>query len=769
MALDPGALLGPYEIEVLLGMGSMGEIYRARDIRLERPVAIKILPKEVSANPERRNRFDREARAIASLSHPHICALFDIGDHGGTPYLVMEHLAGITLADRLEKGAIPLDEVLKLAPQVARALAAAHSRGIIHRDLKPANIMLTSEGMKVLDFGLAKFLEPEGVPPGLPESTSVLDTAPHVILGTAAYMSPEQARGKLLDHRTDIWSFGAVLFEMLSGKRLIEGETIADVIGAVLHKTMAWSELPRNTPKSVNDLLRGLLERDAKSRTEDLSEVIRQLESEALSVTHVGTAPVLPENAVENSIVVLPFTNISSDPDNEYFSDGLTEEVIADLSKVGALRVISRTTAMRLKGHEKDLKDIANELDIRFALEGSVRKMGNNLRITVQLIDAQTDAQLWSDKYSGNLDDVFKIQEEVSRAIVESLRVTLTPEEEQKLSVSHAPNGYAYDVYLRARRDIIGFTKEGIDRGREELERALSVVGDDVLLYKGLGMAYWQYVNAGVTADQGHLDKAEAYAQKILALQPESPHGMALLGFIAVQRGDIASWVRHFTEAYRVDPNDPDHGTWLGMGWTMAGFPDKARPILEQQLSVDPYSAWVLFGLGLLDYFDIQYDDAIDRYEKSWRLMPENPAWPMMIAQALVSMGNIEGMKAFVEEKTPPPESHPLANLNHILKCAALGDGEAVDRLDSEEFQAVIWGDLMYTYIFAQALSLLGREDAALRWLERSFERGNIIYPFISGVDPLLENLRDAPRFDDLMKRMRTRWQGFEAEVSQKD
>jgi serine/threonine protein kinase len=760
----PGTFLGPYEVEALLGAGGMGEVYRARDSRLGRTVAIKVLPESVSRDPARRNRFDLEARAVASLSHPNICALFDIGDQGGIHYLVMEHLQGTTLALHLESGPLPVREALRVGSQVASGLAAAHAQGVIHRDLKPANIMLTPNGAKLLDFGLAKSLAPEAPAGNLLESPTIMETAAHVVLGTAAYMSPEQARGKPLDARTDVWSMGVVLYEMLTGQRFLGGDTVADVISAVLHAPPDWSVLPGDIPQPVRSLLEQLLERDLEKRPAQLTEAVSQLEVALADTSRVTVPSVEPEFSEGNSIVVVPFANLSPDPENEYFSDGLTEEVIADLSQVRALQVISRTTAMGLKGTKQDLRTLAKELKVRYALEGSVRKAGNDLRIITQLIDTRSDQTLWSDKYRGTLDDVFEIQEEVSRAIVKSLRVTLTPDEDKKLAQSPGPDPRAYDVYLKTRRDIEGFTQEGLDRARKELEEALGLLGEQVLLYKGLGMAYWQYVNSGLSADRGYLDQAETCARKILEMEPESPHGTMLMGLVAIQRGDIRGWLRNFEKAYAADPGDPQHGIWLGLGWAWTGFPERARPVLERQLAVDPHSSYIHFGLGMLAFYEKRYEAAFENYERAARFMPEHPAWSMVKTQVLASQGNGEALRRLMES-IPAPESHHLVRLCHILCHAWLGDNEAVERLDREEYREAIWGDFQYTYIQAQAYALLNRKDDALRWLEQSCQLGNIHYPYLSKRDPILESLRSDPRFDRIMQRVRVRQEGFEAEV----
>src|SRR5262245_17889481 len=326
--LPAGTRLGPYEIEASLGAGGMGEVYLARDTRLGRKVAVKVLPDAVSSDHERRNRFDREARAVAALSHPNICALFDVGSEGSTHYLVMEYVEGQTLAERLAAGPLPVPEALRLGAQIAGGLAAAHDRRIIHRDLKPANIKLAAAGVKILDFGLAKFLEGEALPPGDPEPVTEMATARHVIMGTAPYMSPEQVRARPVDHRSDAWAFGVVLHELLTGRRLFGRESQVVVLAAILHAELGLDTLHRETPLVVRALLGRLLDRDLDRRLGDLREAMRILEAAGASPGIVAVEPVASDR---KSLVVLPFQNVSPDAENEYFSDGLTEEVIADL------------------------------------------------------------------------------------------------------------------------------------------------------------------------------------------------------------------------------------------------------------------------------------------------------------------------------------------------------------------------------------------------------------------------------------------------------
>jgi serine/threonine protein kinase len=764
MTFPQGTCLGPYEIESLQGEGGMGQVYRATDTRLGRTVAIKVLPNLIADDPRRSERFDREARVIASLSHPHICALFDIGTEDDVQYLVMEFLEGETLEERLAGQGLTPSEACRAGAQIADSLKAAHLKGIIHRDLKPANIFLTANGVKVLDFGLAKFLDPEAASPSTGDLPTVLATGRHAILGTPAYMSPEQARGLPLDVRTDAWSFGAVLFEMLGGVRLFHGDTATDILSAVLRDEIDWSALPDEISPPVRDLLRRLLRRDVEHRLDDLAEAAAVLTACVDGESGSRVLPAVHPAEEDHSIAVIPFANNSPDPDNEYFSDGLTEEVISDLSRIDALRVISRTTAMRLKGMEKDLRTIAHELSVRYILEGSVRKMGNKLRITAQLIDTMTDTTVWADKYSGTLDDVFQIQEQVSRAIVESLRVTLSVEEERKLAVPTV-NPQAYDCFLRARRDIWTFTRDGLDRALADLERCLSSVGEDVLLYRGLGLANFQYVNAGISGDQAYIDKAEAYARKILALDPASSHGASLLGYVACQRGDITAWLRQFERAAAADPHNADNLVWLTLGWIWAGHPDRAERHLERLLSVDPLFDLVQYALGHKDFMEGRFEQALPLFMKASKLNPAHPGWPMVKAQALASVGKLDQMVAMVAETAQAPDEHPLARLAHVFRHAAAGEAGLADELTNDEFTQIIWGDLQYTHIMAQAQALLGRRDEGFKWLERAVERGFISYPYLSAIDPLIENLRSDPRFAELMDRVKTRWEGLPAAV----
>jgi serine/threonine-protein kinase len=395
-----GTRLGPYRITEPLGAGGMGEVYRARDERLGRDVAIKVLPKAVADDPERMARFEREARALAALSHPNILAIFDFGTDGGITYAVTELLEGETLRSRLERERLAWRKSVETAAAIADGLAAAHSKGIVHRDIKPDNIFITTDGrVKVLDFGLARVAESAHAAGG---TTTLTDpgTAAGTVMGTVGYMAPEQVRGQSADARSDIFTLGCLLYEMLAGKRAFARETSAETMAAILKDPAPEVSVSgvEVTPE-LNRIISHCLEKNPGERFQSASDLSFHLKS-----LLTGTAPARSDagkpaaGSETPSIAVLPFANLSPDPDQEYFCDGMTEEIIADLSHIQSLRVISRTSAMRMKGSGKDIRTIAAELGVRYVLEGSVRKAGNSLRITAQLIDAATDTHLWADK-----------------------------------------------------------------------------------------------------------------------------------------------------------------------------------------------------------------------------------------------------------------------------------------------------------------------------------------------------------------------------------
>src|SRR6202049_4247096 len=445
MLLSPGTKLGPYEILALLGVGGMGEVWKARDTRLNRLVAIKVSQEKFS------DRFEQEARAVASLNHPHICHLYDIGPN----YLVMEYIDGEPL-----KGPLSAERALKLALEIADALDAAHSKDIIHRDLKPANILVTASGVKLLDFGLAKMLAPIAA---VADETGTLGlTQPGMIVGTPQYMSPEQIEAKSTDARSDIFGFGTVLYEMLTGKPAFAGNSILGVIAAVLHEQpKAASGVKDGVPMDFDRIVARCLEKDPARRFASMQEVKGALQRAVVS------------QDARASIAVLPFANLSADRENEYFGDGLAEEIINALTQVSGLRVIARTSAFAFKGKQEDVRRIAEMLGVGNILEGSVRKAGNRIRVTAQLITAADGSHLWSERYDREMSDIFAVQDEISQAIADALKAKLGTRPGGASRPRPTVNLEAYRAYLEGNHYQVEMTPAGMLRSLECYERSI--------------------------------------------------------------------------------------------------------------------------------------------------------------------------------------------------------------------------------------------------------------------------------------------------------
>ena len=766
MPLTPATRLGYYEIIAPLGAGGMGEVYRARDTRLQRDIAIKVLPDDVAASPDLLVRFEREATTVARLNHPNIVTLHSIEEAGGTRFLTLELIEGQDLSSLIAPGGLPVTKLLDLAIPVVDALVAAHEKGVVHRDLKPANVMVTHDGrVKVLDFGIAKLTQAARSHP-MPAGTTTTISGSGEMVGTVPYMAPEQIVMGGIDARTDLFAIGILIFELATGRRPFTGATAIEVSAAILRDhPPSLASLRSDLPADLERIIRRCLAKTPGERFQTARELATALGRVAAAVRGGARSYEPPPQRERPSLVVLPFANVSSGTENEYFSDGLTEEVIAELSRIAALRVISRTSAMRLKGSDKDLATLARELGVLYVLEGTVRKAGEDLRITVRLIDPRTDTPLWGEKYSGTVSNVFAIQESVSRSIADSLRVQLTAQEDRDLAARPAPNAYAYDTYLRTRRDIWSFIPERMERARNELLHALEVVGDDRFLHTGLALVNWQYINGGVSGDRRHLEEAERHARMVIELDPAGAEGPRLLGLIRAQSGDIVGWVRHLQRAYRIDPHDPDGAVWTGFGWNFAGQRHRALPIFERLLSVDPHFDYLLFGFAFEAYFSGDLAAAEGYTEQARRLSPDHPGIPMVMAQVLASAGQIDRAVRYVDEHAAPAGTHPLSTLTHVFKHALRGEAAAADALTTDALAEAIWSDFQYTHVMAQAQAVLGRKDEALRWLRRTTERGFIHHPFLAERDPLLASLHGDPRFTELMAGVRARWERFEDEV----
>jgi serine/threonine protein kinase/tetratricopeptide (TPR) repeat protein len=515
MALSPDGKIGPYELVEPLGKGGMGEVYRARDSKLKRDVAIKVLPEAFTTDAERVARFQREAEVLASLNHPNIAAIYGLEEARGSRCLILEFVDGETLHERILRGPASVDEALKIARQIAEGLESAHQKGVIHRDLKPANIKVNKQGqVKVLDFGLAKAFD---TAPALDSANAPTMDAPAthtgIILGTTFYMSPEQAQGKSLDERSDIFSFGIVLYELLTGKRPFGGESTIDVLSAVVRDEPP----PMQVSEPVSAIVRRCMAKRATDRFASMTEVKKALEQALKS-----------SSQAKPSIAVLPFANMSGDKEQEYFSDGLAEEIINALAQVPDLKVIARTSAFAFKGQNTDVRKIAEALGVTSILEGSVRKAGNRIRVTAQLITAADGSHLWSQRFDREMEDVFAVQDEIAAAIAKALQVKLAVR-----APKHQPSLPAYEAYLKYRHYQWGFTPESLKRSRECLEQAIALDPQFALPY--VGLADFHIASASIGGIQSHeaMPHARALAQRALELDPDLSEAHAMLGIVA--------------------------------------------------------------------------------------------------------------------------------------------------------------------------------------------------------------------------------------------
>jgi serine/threonine protein kinase/tetratricopeptide (TPR) repeat protein len=610
VTLTAGTRIGSYEIAGPLGAGGMGEIYRARDVRLDRTVAIKALPQAFAHDPERRARFEREARLVASLSHPNIAGIYGIEDFERVPFLVLEYVPGETLAARLSRGPVSPAEVAAVARQIASAIAAAHERGIVHRDLKPANVMLTPEGaVKVLDFGIAKAGEGSTVRPG--SDTMTRDGS---VLGTAAYMSPEQARGKGVDRRADVWAFGCILFECLAGRRPFQGETGTDIIVRVLEREPDWSALPASVPAALREGIRRCLQKDPSQRPSDLADLGRELDRMAAVPAGGSTGSA----ASSPSVAVLYFENISSDKESEYFCAGITEDILTDLSKIKGLRVASRNAVAKFRGTAVDIPRVAADLGVTAVMEGSVRRSGDRVRITAQLINAADGFHLWAERYDRTLQDVFAVQEEIASAIATALRGALTPSEAKELRRDRPSDARAYDLYLKGREQYGRYSRESLDAAMELFRQAIELEPDYALAWAGVADCYGQMHQWGWDPKREGLQRGIQAARRALALEPKlaeaykaealvlrgladkdgerkallraiecNPRFTPALNNLTVgsfETGNIAAAERYLREVLRVDPHDPFAMMWFMQLVLTTGRPEETLATGEELL-----------------------------------------------------------------------------------------------------------------------------------------------------------------------------------------
>ena len=752
------ALTSAYAVERELAGGGMSRVFVAEERALGRRVVVKVLSPDLAAgvNVE---RFRREIQLTARLQHPHIVPILSAGEMDGLPFYTMPFVEGESLRVRLVRtGAMGIGHVVNILRDVARALDFAHEKGVVHRDIKPDNVLLAGDSATVTDFGIAKAIVESRVDDQ--EELTMLGIA----LGTPQYMAPEQiAADPAIDHRADLYSLGCVAYELLAGETPFAGRPSAAVFRAHL-----LDEAPRITakrsdvPEALCDLIAQCLAKDPAHRPAAARDVLSLLEraSSLVSASTTGAAPA--RDAL--TICVLPFSNLNADAEGEHFADGLTDEVITDLSMLKMLRVTSRQSAMRLKGSDKDIRTIARELGTRYVLTGSVRRAGTNLRVTAQLADATSDAQVWAEKYSGNLDDVFDIQEKLSRHIVEALRLRLTPDEEKRIAERPIGDVRAYEYYLLARQQIWSFTGPSLERGLQLIRQAQDIVGESELLLGAEGLIYWQHVNVGlipVERYDEYLGKAEACAARMLELNPESAKAHSIRGSVRMHRADPRGSMEDFKRALVLDRSDPEALLWLGYGYAVAGRVPLARALMERLQQVDPLTSINLSMCGIVAMFDGHYDEALRWTQRSVDVDPGNPTTRMMHAHALAANGRVDDARGLLHTVANEKPTMAWARLACAMAEALTGNRKQVLKsITADLREAANWDDI-FSWWMADCYALVGERDKALDCVDRMIALGMINYPFLAQHEPFIAPIRDAPRFLVLMERARKQWDAF--------
>ena len=704
MLLTPGTRLGPYTIETLIGSGGMGEVYKAHDERLNRTVAIKrLLAEDVS-------RFQSEARAIAAINHPHICQIYDVGPD----YLVLEYLAGEPL-----RGPVTPDEAVRLASQIADALHAAHERGILHRDLKPANVMVVRQGgtphAKLLDFGVARLTGPDA------DATRTL--AGNVI-GTPAYMSPEQAAGKPLDARSDVFSFGAVLYELLAGTQAFTGDSTAQVLSAVLRDDPG----PFDAPIALQQIVRRCLAKDPDGRFQSMADVRHGLQQ----VTRGGAD-------VAASIAVLPFANLSADRENEYFGDGLAEEIINALAQVEGLKVIARTSAFSFKGKNEDVRSIAKTLGVTNVLEGSVRRAGDRIRVTAQLIAAADGTHLWSERFDRPMTDVFAMQDEIASAITTALKGKLGG---ALASPRHyTPRLSAYESFLRGRAHLTQFTPDAWNRAKGLFEQAIAVDAEYADPHAELALGHFICGMHGIRPMREVAPFVRAEVERALALNPSDPRPRFLSGAVAlVHDYDWKAAETHFAASMNV-PDVSGHARWIyaslylrGLGRFEESADEMGRAVQQDPLNATWHAIW---GAHLFDAK--RFDQAIDEGLRATELEPNYYIAQHLLGEAYwASDKRSLAMAAFERAYQLAPWTITAGWL-----AAALWQRDEQARarqliMEMGDSPRPLWGRVVYHLL---TLDL----DAAADWYDRMIEHRDpfaLVYARTSIVAPLREHHR---------------------------